>query len=491
MNIPSFIKQQYLPLYLLMAVLLVYRLLICFSYTPELSFGEANNIWNALNVANGKSMYSNPVDTPFEIFQYTPLSQLPTILSAYLFNSNSSSYYYNVTVVGRLFSLSMNILTFFLVFKILFKQFKISRLLSMTGALVGFALLTQLAFAVRPDAMALCLTIYALYLFGKAHLNESVKSYYYSAIVFAIAFFAKQDSILIISAVGLTLLLQREFKHTLLFSIAFLVSLGGLLFLFGLIHGDYFYVSIFGGLDNGTSLAQAHGVFEHYLRYYGVLFFIGVFFTFYLLRSNMENRKRVFLICLGSLSLLISIGTSFKYGSWINYYTLTNIVLVSVIFVGIAHLNTGKEKAWIERNVVWISSLVIVFYVFTQAFHYTSPFLKYGQGKQRHQEISEAITDFSTIAQTDGLIIYTAIPQVKLLLFRNSILPNYEYYPVSSFSTDGYLKLKKEQRLTHVIMDDETRAIKESTFSIYGIDGADFKQAKMLGNYMLLENGSR
>lgn len=91
MNIQSFIKQQYLPLYLLMAILLVYRLLICFSYTPELSFGEANNIWNALNVANGKSMYFNPVDTPFEIFQYTPLSQLPTILSAYLFDSKVSA----------------------------------------------------------------------------------------------------------------------------------------------------------------------------------------------------------------------------------------------------------------------------------------------------------------------------------------------------------------------------------------------------------------
>ena len=86
----------------LFLVLIVYRLLICFNYTTELCVGETNNIWSAMNVAHGKQMYTHPEVSPFEIFQYTPVSQFPIILGSKLFNSNSINYSYSVLVFGTL-----------------------------------------------------------------------------------------------------------------------------------------------------------------------------------------------------------------------------------------------------------------------------------------------------------------------------------------------------------------------------------------------------
>ena len=170
--IRSFLANNNLLLLLFAGVIIIYRLLICVNYTPEISVGETNNIWNALNVANGRALYCNPENTPFEIFQYTPLSQFPTVIFAKLLDSNSLNYGYYVLAIGRVFSLIFNLLTFYLVFLLLSRILKIDKTLSLAAAIGGFGLLTHLAFAVRPDAMSLLVTILSVYLFSIAYFQE-------------------------------------------------------------------------------------------------------------------------------------------------------------------------------------------------------------------------------------------------------------------------------------------------------------------------------
>ena len=196
--------------YILMLIILLYRLNICISFKPEISVGETNNIWNALSVANGKPMYSNPEDTPFEIFQYTPYSQIPIIGASYILNNNSNNYYYQVMVIGRLLSLLFNVLTFFFVYKIMYNQLKTRNEIAKWAALFGFCILTHLSFSIRPDALAILLTVASIYLFGKAYFNETYKAYLLSGVFLSISFYTKQDSALIIFALGLILLIKSK-----------------------------------------------------------------------------------------------------------------------------------------------------------------------------------------------------------------------------------------------------------------------------------------
>ena len=94
-------------IYCWLVALLIYRLVISFSYKSELTNGESNNIWKAINVANGNTIYNNPEQLPLDVFQYTPISEYPIILFAKVLNPNSINYVHWITVLGRLYQLKL------------------------------------------------------------------------------------------------------------------------------------------------------------------------------------------------------------------------------------------------------------------------------------------------------------------------------------------------------------------------------------------------
>ena len=484
-SLRSFRLNNNLLLLIFAGGIIMYRLLICINYTPEISVGETNNIWNALNVANGRSMYCNPEDTPFEIFQYTPLSQFPIVVLAKMYNSQSPNYYYNVLVSGRILSLMLNILTFYLIFLLLFKRLKIDKTISLAAAVAGFGLLTHLAFAVRPDALSLCLTILSVYIFSIAYFEGNVRYLVFSGLLFALSFFAKQDSFLILSALGLCLLIQKQWKSIMIVAFSFLSSFGVFLMIFYFIFGKYFFLSIIGGLAQGYSLHQAFDVFERFLHFYSVWFYLGLFCSYIVIKRAPLNKMGVFVLSLSSMSFCIALSTSFKFGSWINYYTQYIIYTVILIYYVVDLVKTNKQV--IVNGVTYFTIITVSFFVFFQVMHYTSPFLKYSESKSKHEVLMSQFSNFKKKIEATNQLVFTFDKQLKLFFYKNTLFPNTEYYHHSLFSTVGYNNLQSKKKLSFVLLNNELGSEQLMTLNYYKIDFTRFEKSNDKLNYSIYE----
>lgn len=459
--------------------------MICFNYTPEICVGETNNIWNALQVANMKPMYSNPEDTPFQIFQYTPLSQVPIIIASKLFDAESLNYAYKVMVVGRLSSLILNIMTFYFLFLLLKNCLNVSRILSLTAAICGFGLLTHLSFSIRPDAMSLFFSVYSVYLFSKAYLLEKINYYILCGFTFALSFFVKQDSFLILSALGLCLLLNKSWKNLLFLSLSFTVSIVLLLFIHVIIFGEYFFTSIFGGLSMGHTIEQAQVVFERFLQFYSLIFYLVIIFGYLIVRKFTQKKEGHFLLILTVVSFLIAMATSFKLGSGISYYIQFVTYSILLIFYVIHQINNGDRKFVIEKALNYLTMVIVSLFIFQQVFHYTSTFLKYGESKTKYLTIATDFSVFKRKVEEKKYVIFSFDKYIKLIFFKNIIFPNTEYYHVSDFSFNGYRKLERNRRISHIIKNCDLDDSQFTTLNYYHISFKDFKEIEKVSNYLI------
>jgi hypothetical protein len=470
------------------SVLLLYRLLICFSFETDLSVGEGNNIWNAVNVLEGKKLYTNPEEAPYEIFQYTPLSQIPLVLFATFLDSESHFSAFYIMVFGRLMSLIYNVITFYCVFKILKNQLQVGHNLALWGSILGFTLLTHLAFAVRPDAMSLLFITSGLYLFGEGYFNGPKKYYTLSGAVFAFSFFVKQDSFLILSALGFILLISKNFRGLLILSVSFLTTFVIVLGLFYFLLGESFLVSIFGGLNNPVVWTRALLVFERYLQFYGFIFFLALFFIFYWNKKTVTSKSKYYLGSLMALSFILAFGTSFKDGSWINYYSLFNIVLILVLFSGISSFYDENENKAFYNSFSKVIVIFIGVFIYQQVFIFTSPFLKIGASYSSVQNLERNFHNFIQIAKDKKLVIFTDDTKLKLLFAGNTIFPNTEYYPVSRFSKEGYAQSPSSKKLTHIIKNNDSNESQFSALTEFKVPQptAEMKKINVL-NYTIYE----
>lgn len=488
MNLRDILKSKNnVLLIVFLMFILAYRVMISFSYSPEISVGETNNIWNSLNVANGKALYSNPEDTPFEIFQYTPLSQIPTLVAAKIFDSDSSNYTYNVMVVGRLFNLLFNLLTFYLVFLLLKNTLKVSNTLSLAASVCGFGLLTHLSFAIRPDSLSLFLIILSVYFFSKAFFQNKSVYFLVSGFSFAVSFFAKQDSFLILSALLLCLLLHRNWKFFFVLALVFTLSFIVLLILFKFIFGQFFFISIFGGLTVEPSIYQAFAVFERFLHFYGIIFYCAILFSFLQFRKITSHKESTFLLLLTFFSFAIAISTSLKLGSWINYYTQFIVYAILLIFYAANQVNDGFKKNIIETAMVFLSIILVSVFLLQQVYHYTAPFVKYNESKAKHDSIIQNFYNFKKKAAKDDYVIFSFDKRLRLLLYRNTIFPNTEFYHISKFSFKKYNKLNSKDKLTHYILDSTLNQEQLYTLRYYNIDLSTFSEKSRKLNYRVFE----
>ena len=476
---------------MLIAILVIaYRLLLCFSYKLELSVGEANNIWNALSVANGKIMYSNPENTPFEILQYTPYSQLPIILISSFLNKDYTNYYY-VIVFGRVLSLIYNILTFVFLYKLMNSSLKIDTLIAKWTSFLGFSILTHLSFSIRPDALGLLFTILSLHLYTKAYFKSNYKYLVISSVLFSFCFYIKQDSFLIIFILGLILLIRKQFKSFLIFTLSFCLVFSMISVINRIIFGEFFFYSILGGVNNGISISRAIDVFERYITFYGFLFFIGLFCSFYITKINQWLEYRLYLVSLFAFSILLAFLSSLKNGSWINYYTLVNICSIVVISFLVNYVYIYGRKKEIIFSLKSITTIFILYFLYQQIYHYTSPFMKYSESKKYHENLTHQFHSLKMSISNKEIPIYTSNPDLKLYFFKNIIFPNYEFYPVSSFSKKSYSHLPDNQQISLIVLDQPyLYYLNGSPFNEFKIDKSKFKVVNNNSNFVVLENGN-
>ena len=467
-----------------LTILLIYRITICFSYLPELSNGESNNIWKAINVANGKPIYTNPEELPLEVFQYTPISQLPIIGIAKLLNKESVDYVYLVTVYGRLYELCANILLLILIYQLSVKWLQNTKTTSATTSLVIFSLLTNPAFTVRPDATLLLFLGLSIWAYIKMEDSNQFGWIFITSSLIIVSFFTKQDGLLIAGPMGIRLLSLKKWRLFFTLSTITLALLMLSIYFSPIIFGDNFYKCVFEGLKNTSSIKQIISVFDRAYGFYMVHIIFGLIFAFNILIKNHKDRIALFSI-LSIYYFFVALATSSKSGSWVNYYTPFIIYSSIVILYFSSKFIVNKEISNRTLNLL-IAILIAVFFIFKQIYVYTSPFLKENNGKKEyytHYKTIQKIKNQLAICAKDNIIIANQFD--RNFLADNSIMINTEYYSYASYKYESF-KSKKKKKINYIIYKQKEKPLIDYLTYFFNIDKENFKQIKT-EDYIILK----
>jgi hypothetical protein len=465
-------------------LLIAYRITICFSYLPELSNGESNNIWKAINVANGKSIYTNPEELPLEVFQYTPISQIPIIGIAKILDKNGPNYVYLVTALGRLYELIANIFLVILIYYISKKWFDTTIITNLLISLVSFTLLTNPAFTIRPDATLLLFLIITIWSY--LNMEESTKFSWIilTASLITICFFTKQDGILIAGPLAIRLLILKKWKQLVLLSTIAIGILFTSIIISPLVFGPNFYTCVFKGLKNTSSLQQIIVVFDRAYGFYAFHFVFGIISSMYFIIKHPKEKIALFSI-LSIFYLFVAISTSSKSGSWVNYYTPYIVFSTILIFTFFSKLIYSSLKINPLFS-FYIAVSFSVFFLFKQVYVYTSPFLIHSNGKDHYyKEFNEIIKLKSKLKISKNDFILTANQLDRNFLANNSIMINTEYYSYASYKYESFKK-QKNKKIDYIIFKIKDKPSIDYLLQFFNVSTENYSEFK-INNFHILK----
>ena len=479
--ITKFIK---ITLALWIILILSYRISICFSYLPELSNGESNNIWKAINVAHGKPMYTDPEKLPLEVFQYTPISQFPIIVIAKILDKNSPDYVYLVTALGRLYELIANIFLVILIYYISKKWFDTSITTRLLISLVSFSLLTNPAFTVRPDATLLLFLVATLWSFFNMEESNKFSWIILTASLITICFFTKQDGILIAGPLAIRLVILKKWKKLVLLSTISIGILFASIVISPLIFGPDFYTCIFKGLKNTSSLKQIIVVFDRAYGFYAFHFVFGILSSIYYIIKYPKEKISLFSI-LSIFYLFVAIATSSKSGSWVNYYTPYIVFSTIPIFTFFSKLIYSSLKINPLFS-FYIAVSFSVFFLFKQVYVYTSPFLTHSNGKDRYyKEFNEIIKLKTKLKISKNDFVLTANQLDRNFLANNSIMVNTEYYSYASYKYESFKK-QKNKKIDYIIYKIKDKPSIDYLLQFFNVSTENYSEFK-INNFHILK----
>ena len=472
-----FNKKANLILVLWLLIIITYRLFICFSYNFELCNGEVNNIWKILNVSNGSLFYNDPEKIPLDIFQYTPLSQLPIILCNIFFSKNNIDYVYFSSVSGRTYELIINILTSLLFVKILTKHFHFNKTFSFLISLLILSNLPQTNYSIRPDSTLLFFIVLTVEFYLSCNSKFTIKKLLIISILFCLCFLSKQDGIVICVPIGIHLLINKQFKELLILIFFSIISLIVSLTICHLYFGDYFLISIFKGINNPSSLEQSFLVLKRSFSFYFHVLLIGLPFCIYKIFKN-KNSSKNFMIILSLFYFVFAFFSSMKNGSWINYYTLSIVFLILTTFV-----NLESNKKSLIFGLLFVGTILFNLNII---YNYTYPFLKVYNNKKEYYQISKAMLEIKerfSINDNEKILNIGLIE--KNIFFKNTLMINTEYYTNSKFSYSFFNQYQKS-KLKYIIYDKKKDYIYlKQIIDFFHINLSEY-QKNDLKNYMIL-----
>lgn len=474
-----------ITIFCLFAITIALRIVLLKSYLPDLTVGEDNNVWNIQQVLLGKSIYTDPSKLPFEIFQYTPLFQLPVIFLAKVFSFVPGEDVYSFFVLSRSLSLLYNLGSALTVFLLLRKRFNVALNLALFASFFSLALISRDCFTLRPNALFQLFFLLAIYWIILSLQTRKFRDQLVAALFISLCIFTKQSGIQLIITLGGFLLLFEKFT----FSIKFFGTVIGAFIIFALgfwgIFGDVFFANTIGGISLPMNYLVAYQVFDFVFFRNSVLFISAVLIALYwVIRQNKSDFSAVGIFTLGTL--IFAMGTSLKVGSGIGYYDETIIMCLITVAIGSHHFM--NRHASISRNkgsMVAIAFLALYFPMLlsNQFFHQYSRNISSAHEVKYHEDKIIAAQLKKNLAPDAKL--FTPHKNIKNFLIEESILPNTEFYGVSKIDFSESKKLSEEGKIEVLLSKDpmDYRTLKRT-----GIDIKKYTPIMTFGDLTLYRN---
>jgi len=433
----------------LFSLMLILRILLIFSYAPDISVGEDNNVWNVQKVLLGKKLYTNPEEAPFEIYQYSPLSQYPVIFISKILDLKLGLNVREIFIIGRTLSLLYILLLLFFIYYALTKWLNVSKIYALLISCTSFIGLTQLSFTFRPDALLTITFISSILIFIRFLQTNKISYLSIVALLSVISIFSKQNAIQLPIIFLTTFVLFSKYKHALLYLSLYIGMFSVFAGYFYYQYGDIFFISTIGGVSNPVNFSRAYQVWDNFFFKY-MPFVLGFVFLSIIYLNDKKNKVHVFL----SVSMFATLGfaviTMLKEGSWINYFTEYFVIGNIGVALYLSSITELKSK-------IYLKAFLLVFYILWggnviahQYFHRHSVHLS----KQPQIDFEAEMKIANYIYENkpeEGTYIFTPLKHLKNLLPEYSILPNTEFYSVSNSDFSEINNLINNRKIIYII----------------------------------------
>lgn len=423
---------------------LILRLLLVYSFASDIGGVENNVIYSIAKVLAGGTLYDNPEANNFNITQYAPIYYYLVIFVTKLFNLNPISHLHDIYITGRYVSLFFNLISVYLIYRLLTKNFYCEKKLSLIAGIIFFIHLTRIHFAARPDALFGMVFILILICFVKYFQSNGQNQVVFivGILLTAISIFIKQTGIQFLIIIPAYFFLIKSYKNffisAVLLFVFSIISYG----VFNLLYGSYFFSNTVSGINNGVSIARIYDVFSHFFLKYQVLFILGLVVAAQFFDTKQD--KEIRFIAFMSIGIFcFAFVTSMKEGSWINYYNefiIAAIILTAIMFERISKSMTQNDhmhriaKIICAVFIVLLLPNVIVQKLYHEHFqHLKESSILYANKQKVAQLLESKLLNNQYFLSFDD--------QINAMLPQKSVVPNKDLVPSQSkFNYQNFTK---------------------------------------------------
>jgi hypothetical protein len=407
------------------SVLLLYRVLLIFSYNGELAGIDNNFVYDVSRSIEGIGPFTHPGLPPYAITLYSPFyfTVCGTIGKVLQVNPDNAISVYQLC---RTVSLIADALTCILLYFVLRKRFHLTRELSWL-AIAGFAcILCKLGYTFsRSDSFLLVFYSALIYVLT----SKSPKGIWHLFLLSAFSvgcLLSKQNGIIAPVIVITWHLLLNKRKEAAYYSIFFLVLGAGALFIYRISY-PYLFLNTITALQNRLDMAWFYS--DIFKRMMDSLWMLPLYFGAILSLRQWFNPAKAEDKCLAAIliiQVLFGLAISLKWGSSVSYFNEGLLLAFIVLFRKLADVQHSVGVSLGRKVVVATVPLLLLFFVHTLTEGYLF-FIQHRDNKKMLYTKQVEIRDYLRPKLKGRYVLSLASPNTsffKTLFYKEMAVPN-------------------------------------------------------------------
>lgn len=447
---------------------------------------EQNFIYSIQRLLAGFNLYDDSTLPPYSLNLYSPLYYYLNAFLGKLFNINPDKPF-EVFMLSRSVSLSLNILLLGVIFIILKNIYKIESKIAIITCVFVFLYLERHIYS-RVDSLyslSFLTTIFLFLLYLKATGGRKSLFLILSSVSSVLTIYSKQSGILLPILIFFFLIFySRNKKDIVIVSLSMIASFFLLLILTAGDDINVFFQNVYGGLHTGISVKWFYKEFI-FSYYKGIIIWTIFGFTTALIFLKTESELSLKFLSVSMFATFIfALATGLKWGATPSYLTeYLNIMFITLtIFLFTRHINFNEHKIKVIYFLVVL--FILPYLALNHIWVYNVHYKANASGISNSEKVYQYVYIEQKLKSSDLVLIMGDSPLYRQFLdnyfYRNNVLPHknsFNWKMGAPYDISHFIKNANNGLIKYLIIH------KKSGEKIYhGLKFTNFEHLKNIGN---------
>jgi hypothetical protein len=458
---------------------------------PQADLGgiEFTVIYHVQRLLAGFPLYTDPELSPYSINQYGPIFYYLVYGIGKLFNVHPDNVL-QVFALNRTVALVFNILHMYIAYLFAKNIFDAPTRSSLAVAVFTFIFLESTSFS-RPDSLVHVLILLSFLFFFVWLKKNEIKWLNICAVVCVFALFAKQNAIVVPAICISWLLIRRNYRALLQYTLYFSGALALALLIINQLWGLHiFFKNIVLGVNNGISLNWVFDfIIKPFFTSYGLLFLLLALIYWYITEKESSALIQFSRWLVAGVFVFTTLLT-LKWGSWISYYTEWWTILFITAPLLWSRLSVQAKPVF--SAFLWLPFIILLVKLALISY----PIIYNNRQSTRNEELSyflanKALADKlkSQVKEGDQIFMNTFRNNdfYVNLMYKQIVLPQFEIVYFTTYSRkiydySNFHKLFKTGKIKLLLLPDY-----ETGVSLKDIDTSSYQLKDSVADFKIYE----